>query len=277
MKRANNLAMNNVELLFLGIGAADWSAQYPPAERQLARGEVRGLCSLLVNGHILIDCGPTVLDAMRRYDVNPANVAELLITHSHADHFHLESILAVAEARDVGRGPLRVRAHPNVLKRLPETERIETCPVMIGKPFQAQGLAITGLAANHRVENSKETCLIYLIEAANTRALYATDGAWLLKPTWLHLQGKPLDALVWDATVGEKKGDYRIFEHNDLTMIRHMNQTLKNAKIIKPQTKIILTHMARTLHPSHDQLEAQLLPEGLIPAYDGMSVILEQE
>ena len=60
-------------------------------------------------------------------------------------------------------------------------------------------------------------------------------------------------------------------------MIRHMNQTLKNAKIIKPQTKIILTHMARTLHPSHDQLEAQLLPEGLIPAYDGMSVILEQE
>ena len=57
-------------------------------------------------------------------------------------------------------------------------------------------------------------------------------------------------------------------------MIRHMNQTLKNRKIIKPETKIFLTHMARTLHPLHNQLEKKLLPEGLVPAYDGMSVFL---
>ena len=274
-KDSRNVLVEKVELLFLGTGAADWSRRYPPAERQLDRGEVRGMSSILVNGHILIDCGPTVLDAMRRYEVNPADIAELLITHSHADHFHPESILAIADARDVGLGALRVWAHPEVLKRLPESERIEKCPVVIGKVFQAQGLDITGLKSNHHVENSKETCLLYLIEDATIRALYATDTAWLLKSTWLHLQGKPLDALIWDTTIGEKKGDYRIFEHNDLTMIRHMNHTLKNAKIIKPETKIILTHMARTLHPSHDKLEAKLLPEGLIPAYDGMSVILE--
>jgi hypothetical protein len=70
-------------------------------------------------------------------------------------------------------------------------------------------------------------------------------------------------------------GDYRICEHNDLTMIRHMNQTLKNRKIVKPDAKIMLTHMARTLHPSHNQLEKKLLPESLIPAYDGMYVILD--
>ena len=85
---------------------------------------------------------------------------------------------------------------------------------------------------------------------------------------------KKLDAIIWDATIGERKGDYRIFEHNDLTMIRQMNQTLKNRKIIKPAARIILTHMARTLHPSQKQLEEKLLPEGLIPAYDGMSVVL---
>jgi hypothetical protein len=58
-------------------------------------------------------------------------------------------------------------------------------------------------------------------------------------------------------------------------MIRHMNHTLKNKKVIKPDAKIILTHIARKLHPSHEELEKKLLPEGLIPAYDGMSVVLE--
>ena len=39
--------------------------------------------------------------------------------------------------------------------------------------------------------------------------------------------------------------------------------------------KIILTHIADRLHPPHDVLEKNLIPEGLIPAYEGMSVVLE--
>ena len=112
------------------------------------------------------------------------------------------------------------------------------------------------------------------MEGATRSLLYATDGSWLLTSTWRYLQKKRLDAVIWDATIGEEAGDYRVFEHNDLAMIRHMNQTLKNRKIIGSDTKILLTHMARTLHPTHNQLEERLLPEGLIPAYDGMSVVL---
>ena len=85
---------------------------------------------------------------------------------------------------------------------------------------------------------------------------------------------KQLDAIIWDATMGEVTGDPRIFGHNDLTMIRHMNQTLASQKVLKLDAKIILTHIARNLHPAHDVLEKRLLPEGLIPAYDGMSVVL---
>jgi len=274
-KASDDPSAKKIELLFLGTGAADWPSKYPPAAKQLERGEVRGMSSMLVNGHILIDCGPTVLDALKRYKVNSAGITDILLTHTHSDHFHQDTLLAIADARDAKLGPLRFWAHPEALKRVPKSNRIEKRPVEIGKAFKVQGFGITGLEANHLVQSSKEKCLIYLIQGTTKGFLYATDGSWLLTSTWRHLQEKKLDALIWDATIGERKGDYRIFEHNDLTMIRHMNQTLTNRKILKPDAKVFLTHMARTLHPSHNQLEKKLLPEGLIPAYDGMSVVLD--
>jgi hypothetical protein len=57
-------------------------------------------------------------------------------------------------------------------------------------------------------------------------------------------------------------------------MIRHMNESLIKGKALKPDAKIILTHIADKLHPTHEVLEKKLLPEGLIPAYEGMSVAL---
>ncbi|MDD2600169.1 MAG: MBL fold metallo-hydrolase [Kiritimatiellae bacterium] len=274
IKASEKLEAKKMELLFLGTGAADWPGNYPPIERELARGEVRGLSSMLVNGHILIDCGPTVLDVMKRYKVDFASVTDLLLTHTHSDHFHQKTLLAIADARDAKLEPLRLWAHPEALKLAPKSSRIEKHPVEIGETFKLHEFDITGLESNHLVTSTQEKCLYYLLEGATKNLLYATDGSWLLKKTWEYLQTKRVDVLIWDATIGEQAGDYRIFEHNDLAMIRHMNQTLKNRNIIKPDTKIILTHMARTLHPPHNQLEEKLLLEGLIPAYDGMSVVL---
>ncbi len=233
------------------------------------------MSSMLVNGHILIDCGSTVLDVMKRYDVNPAEITDILLTHTHADHLHEASILAIANARDVDLGPLKFWGDPEALKLVPDSPRLEKRPVEIEKPFRIDGFNITGLASNHHVDGTNETCLIYLIEASETTVLYATDAGWLLNRTWIYLRKKQLDAVIWDATMGEGQGDPRIFGHNDLTMIRHMNQTLASQKVLKPDAKIILTHLARKLHPSHEELEKRLLPEGLIPAYDGMSVVLK--
>ena len=38
----------------------------------------------------------------------------------------------------------------------------------------------------------------------------------------------------------------------------------------------MFTHIANKLHPPHDVLEKRLLPEGDIPAYEGMSVKLSE-
>ena len=100
----NRPGVTKLDLLFLGTGAANWPRKYPPLEKQLARGQVRGMSSMLVNGQILIDCGSTVLDVMKRYDANPAGITDLLLTHTHSDHIHDETLLALVATRDeIGR------------------------------------------------------------------------------------------------------------------------------------------------------------------------------
>jgi len=55
---------DNIEVLFLGTGAADWPAQYCPLIDDAGVGTVRGHSSVIVDGQILIDCGATVPKAI---------------------------------------------------------------------------------------------------------------------------------------------------------------------------------------------------------------------
>jgi hypothetical protein len=69
---------------------------------------------------------------------------------------------------------------------------------------------------------------------------------------------------VLDATIGEVPGDFRIFEHNDLNMVREMKATLE-----KYVGRFVISHMARTLHASHKQLSLSVGKDGIEAAYDG--------
>ena len=80
-----------MELLFLGTGAADydWS--------RYGEDQVAGSTASLLEGRILLDCGPTVRKAMLRYGVAPESVTAIVNTHSHGDHFAPEVIREIAE------------------------------------------------------------------------------------------------------------------------------------------------------------------------------------
>ena len=84
-KEADGAPSKHLELLFLGTGAANWPRKYPFTDKNHSRAQVRAMSSMLVNGHILIDCGPTVLDVMKCYEVNPAGITDILLTHTHSD------------------------------------------------------------------------------------------------------------------------------------------------------------------------------------------------
>lgn len=241
-----------MDIRFLGTGAADWHGPD-------LNGEFRRLTSTLINGHILIDGTKTVLDQIP----DPGAIADVIYTHSHEDHFDLEALKSLA--------PCRVYAHESWAKEI-KGEGLAVHPLEIAKSVKVGELVIIPMPANHSTEREYETPLHYLIEEGDKRILYATDGAWLLNQEHHIIGNKTLDAAVFDATIGEgHEGDYRIFEHNSIEMLRILASTLYATGRLRKGAPIYLTHMARTLHPSQEQLQKTILPP-FVPCYDGLEV-----
>ena len=81
------------------------------------------------------------------------------------------------------------------------------------------------------------------------------------------IKEKNIDYAVLDATVGDVPGDYRIFEHNNLNMVIEMKESLQ--KYVK---RFCISHMARTLHSSHENLVKRMKSSDIEVAFDGLLV-----
>ena len=239
-----------MKLTFLGTGAADWNG---PDER----GEYRRLTSTLLDGCLLIDVTATVLDMIP----DPAAITDVFFTHSHGDHFSIDALKALA--------PCRVYAHESWAGEI-AGEGLTVVPLKIAEPVEAAGFTMIPMPSNHSTQREYETTLHYLIEKGGKRLLYATDGAWLLNREHHVIGQKVLDAAVFDATIGDAcEGDWRVFEHNSIDMIRLMLRSMLKMGRLREDAPVFLTHMARTLHGTQAEVE-QSAEKPFVVCYDGM-------
>jgi L-ascorbate metabolism protein UlaG (beta-lactamase superfamily) len=248
---------------FLGTGAADWAK---PSD-----GFFRANACALIDGSVMID---GTLRALERLD-DPAAVTDILYTHSHADHFDPALLGALA--------PVRAHAHKSWAGEI-DVPGVAVVPFDTLSDFEVRGLRVTALPSNHSTERAYETTVHFVVRGGGRSLFYATDGAWLLNAEWHALLKEELDAAVFDATVGEMyPSDFRIFEHNTVGMVRLIARMLKNPMnginpvhgyirpVLKSDAKVYLTHLARTLHPSHEEVEKSCAGEFVV-AYDGLEV-----
>ncbi len=251
-----------MELLFLGTGAADWQGP-------LESGEERLFSCLLLDDHLLFDCGPTCLTGLARQGRDPAGIEAIFVTHSHSDHFDQAILTELSEIRQArGLARLQVFVEASWLKELdlPGADLIGLVPE---KPLHYKDYVLTALAANHISSYSAETALHFLVQQKEKSFLYATDGAWLLTRTWRYLRQLQLDLAIFDCTMGpDFAADWRSFEHNSLSMVQAMTGILKTNAVLKKDAPVILTHLARTLHPSQAELD-KLLEKPFLAARDG--------
>ena len=222
-----------MKILFLGTGAADW-----PEENGGRFREFRRKSSVLVDGELLIDPGPGVPGAMQEFGVPAESVKYVIVTHSHSDHCDPKTVEYLLSAG----------------AELIEPKAGQTC--------RAGKYEISAFRANHG------TCagaLHFLISDGSKNLFYGLDGAWLLYDEVQAIIKAGADLAVLDATVGEAEGDYRIFEHNNLRMVREIKLSL--APYVK---RFCISHMAMTLHGDHKTLSAGMAAWGIETAYDGM-------
>ena len=132
-----------------------------------------------------------------------------------------------------------------------------------------ENVKVTGLLANHSEKVSPQHLLF---EVGGKKIFYALDGAWFITETYNALKNANLDFLVLDCTCGDYLGDYRIAEHNSIPMIRLMLPSLKKWGVITEKTKIYVSHLAPSLHKSHEETVEILQKDGVFVAYDGLSL-----
>ena len=122
------------------------------------------------------------------------------------------------------------------------------------------------------------------MEKKNVRLLYATDTGGLtaiatrLAGIDAHVkEGKPITALIMEATMGlSHEDDFRIFCHSSVATVAQTVRILTQTKRYLPPDgqPVYLTHLARTLHGTQAELDANL-PTPLRAAYDGLDIIFE--
>ena len=255
-------------LLFLGTGAADWKM-----EHKQTHPDFRRCCAALVNDDLLIDCGPHIFDfaeSCGRPDLYD-RVTDILVTHSHSDHFRAETVLRLAEKQKI-----RLICDRFTRQKVGEHENITFLHLSPYKKRRIGRYRVTPLLANHdEITTRTKKAYHYIIETPNGREIfYGLDGAWLLRPSWKEMLLHTYDLMVFDCTVGDSD-DWRLFEHNTIPMLRKMIAEIKEKNLLRENGKLVASHMARTLHISHEDTANILAQMDMIAAYDGLQIDLE--
>ena len=266
-------ANDALKVRFLGTGAADWDGKD-------AHGEQRRWSSILVDDAVLVDF--TMQDA----DMLPPGIRPGVIfyTHSHGDHY--QPVVAMKH------GVKRVYVHESWVEgaRREFAEAAEKLGVAIpevrglafGETIEEKGVRFTCVPANHATARKGEHTAMYLIEKGRERLLYATDTGGITAEAArivgidAHERGKPITALIMEATMGVgHEDDFRIYAHSSVDTVARTVRVLTATKryLPPPGRKVYLTHLARTLHGTHAEIE-KTAPAPLCPAFDGLEWVL---
>ncbi len=224
-----------MKITFLGTGAADW-----PIEKTENMTEFRRLSSVLIDDTLLIDPGPQVFDALNEYGKDPQNIKYIINTHKHFDHFCGETVSGL------------------------EANGAKFSTLLGGDVKNIGDYTVCAYSANH---STCKNTVHFIITDGERTLFYGLDGAWLLYDEVQAIKEYKPDFAVFDATVGDIDGDYRVFEHNNLNMVLEMKKSLKNYI-----GKFCISHMARKLHTDHKTLNEKMKQCNIIAAYDGLEI-----
>lgn len=270
---------------FLGTAAAEgWPGLFcncSSCQKAQASGgkNLRLRTSALINDDMLCDLSPDLLTHKMRYNINMQRIKNLLITHTHQDHFNPQMLNYNTASFSTSPVPLNIFCSEYTKRQLlsfkyenanalndviiTSLSEFETLPI-------PGGYRITALPAQHSAPES----YLYLIEKDGMTIFYCNDTYLLPDNTLEYLKKVKIDIASFDATMGIRKHGYK--RHLSFHDIVELVQTLKGFGACDRNTLFAATHFSHFIDMSHEQIENFFRQHDIITAYDGLTLEVQK-
>lgn len=260
---ANRKAMEiTMKIRFLGTGAADWNINTYDKDK-----EYRFFTSALINSDMMIDVSPHVSLSLDAHGGDISNVKNIILTHSHADHYNKAMLESICQDKEIG-----FFCNELCKKVLPDNGNLKPNFIDIGQEYTVGNYKVIPVPSNHSVSDTNEITHNYIIIDSEGKTLfYGCDGGWIPNTSYHILKNYKFDMVVLDGTLGNADGDDRIFEHNNLAMVKELAHTFRK-HMLNENGKIMITHLSKYSHDAHEEICKDLEPFGIGVAYDGLEI-----
>ena len=264
-----------MEILLLGTGAADgWPNPFctcASCASALASGDVRGQSSALVDGRLMLDCGPEAPRAALRHGASLSGVRHLLVTHSHPDHAGPAALLFRSWA---GRAePLDLVGPPEALAVFRDwvgpDDPVRWLPVAAGDDLDLDGYLVRVVAADHGDSMTGPGVLYDVTAPDGGRVLWATDTGPLPAGTLEALAGRAFDVVLLEESFGDQL-DHGT-DHLDLATFPVAVAALRARGAVVDGTDVVAVHLGHR-NPPTAQLRSRLAAWGARVLPDGARI-----
>ena len=258
-----------MDLTVLGTGSADgWPNPFcacASCTTERAAGRLRGQTSVLVDGALLLDCGPETPRAAERAGADLTGLRHVLITHQHPDHCSPAFLLFRSW---VGDSPLDVAGPPEVIAAcrmwVAPDSPVNFVAVSPGDRLTLGGYDIRVLDAQHDGES-----VLYDVTSPDGRLFYATDTGPLPVETVDAVRGAAFDVVVMEETFGDHASHGT--DHLDLTTFPEQVRRLREVGAIAANTDLVAVHLSHH-NPPTEELRRRLSAWGARVVDDGTRI-----
>jgi adenosylcobinamide kinase / adenosylcobinamide-phosphate guanylyltransferase len=257
-----------MDVLLLGTGSADgWPNPFctcASCSAERSAGRVRGQTSALVDGRLLLDCGPETPRAAERFGVDLSGLRHVLITHQHPDHCSPVFLLFRSW---VGDEPLDVIGPPDVVEAcrmwVAPDSPVRFVAVSPGDRLRLGDYDVRVLDARHGTEGK---AVLYDVARDGRRLLYATDTGPLPDGTLDAVAGAGFDLVLMEETFGDLAEHET--DHLHLDAFAEQVTRLRAVGAVTAATDLVAVHLSHH-NPSTPELGRRLADWGARVVDDG--------
>jgi len=247
--------------------------------RRLGGRDLRTRSQAIVNDDLLIDLPPDTYAHYLAYGFDLPGITELLVTHSHTDHFYATELEMRCSPLAHPEPPvMRIYCNEAVEAKfhrsMPPKHNVEkNFSIVRARPFVPLAIrdySVVPLLARH---DRAEECLLYLISSGGKTLLYGNDTGLFPDSTFDYIErsGARIDLASFDCTaMGQRDGK----NHMGLADVAEARERLTRLGALGAGAACVITHFSHNGRLTRPQLEEAAAKEGFLVAYDGLSLEL---